>query len=151
MQNSGNILFYFIYLNQIAKKEIPNTDVRNVFIEGPPEKYEIAKRLIEDIIAEQIYLKQNFSHMGEINPFPGPHTLLRIPNKMVGLIIGKNGETVKTIHQKTGCYIFIPKDSKPGEDYRELELSGPAQSVEICKREIISMIHMVSKIYFLLN
>ena len=151
MQNSGNILFYFIYLNQIAKKEIPNTDVRNVFIEGPPEKYEIAKRLIEDIIAEQIYLKQNFSHMGEINPFPGPHTLLRIPNKMVGLIIGKNGETVKTIHQKTGCYIFIPKESKPGEDYRELELSGPAQSVEICKREIISMIHMVSKIYFLLN
>ena len=144
MQNSGNILFYFIYLNQIAKKEIPNTDVRNVFIEGPPEKYEIAKRLIEDIIAEQIYLKQNFSHMGEINPFPGPHTLLRIPNKMVGLIIGKNGETVKTIHQKTGCYIFIPKDSKPGEDYRELELSGPAQSVEICKREIISMIHMVA-------
>ena len=82
--------------------------------------------------------------MGEINPFPGPHTLLRIPNKMVGLIIGKNGETVKTIHQKTGCYIFIPKDSKPGEDYRELELSGPAQSVEICKREIISMIHMVN-------
>ena len=148
MQNSGNILFYFIYLNQIAKKEIPNTDVRNVFIEGPPEKYEIAKRLIEDIIAEQIYLKQNFSHMGEINPFPGPHTLLRIPNKMVGLIIGKNGETVKTIHQKTGCYIFIPKDSKPGEDYRELELSGPAQSVEICKREIISMIHMVGKYIF---
>ena len=80
--------------------------------------------------------------MGEINPFPGPHTLLRIPNKMVGLIIGKNGETVKTIHQKTGCYIFIPKDSKPGEDYRELELSGPEQSVEICKREIISMIHL---------
>ena len=80
--------------------------------------------------------------MGEINPFPGPHNLLRIPNKMVGLIIGKNGETVKTIHQKTGCYIFIPKDSKPGEDYRELELSGPEQSVEICKREIISMIHM---------
>jgi hypothetical protein len=26
--------------------------VRNVFIEGPPEKYELAKKLIEEIIAE---------------------------------------------------------------------------------------------------
>lgn len=127
---------------QIAKKEIPNTDVRNVFIEGPPEKYEVAKRLIEEIIAEQIFLKQNFSHLGEVNPFPGPHTPLRIPNKMVGLIIGKNGETVRNIHQKTGCFIFIPKESRPGEDFRELELSGPPESVEICKREIISMIHL---------
>jgi transcription antitermination factor NusA-like protein len=127
---------------QIAKKEIHNTDLRNVFIEGPPEKYEVAKRMIEEIIAEQIFLKQNFSHLGEVNPFPGPHTPLRIPNKMVGLIIGKNGETVRNIHQKTGCFIFIPKESKQGEDFRELELSGPTDSMEVCKREIISMIHL---------
>lgn len=37
---------------QIAKKEIPNTDVRNVFIEGPQEKYEVARKLVEDIVAE---------------------------------------------------------------------------------------------------
>ena len=70
---------------------------------------------------------------------------------MVGLIIGiiifnlgKNGETIRNIHQKTGCFIFIPKDSRPGEDYRELELSGQNESVELCKREIISMIHLVN-------
>ena len=62
---------------------------------------------------------------------------------MVGLIIGKNGETIRIIHQKTNCFIFIPKESKPGEDFRELELSGPTESVEQCKREIISMIHLV--------
>lgn len=67
---------------------------------------------------------------------------------MVGLIIGKNGETVKTIHQKTGCFIFIPKESRASEDYRELELSGTPESVEICKREIISMIHMVGILNF---
>ena len=90
-----------------------------------------------------------------MNPFPGPHTPLRIPNKMVGLIIGndhllilgKNGETIRNIHQKTGCFIFIPKDSRPGEDYRELELSGHTESVELCKREIISMIHLVIKTF----
>lgn len=46
------------------------------------------------------------------------------------------------IHEKTNCFIFIPKDSKPGEDFRELELSGPAQAVELCKKEITSMIHL---------
>ena len=144
---------------QIAIKAIPNTEVRNVFIEGPPEKYEIAKKLIEEIVSEQISLKErnpffqlnllnnhqvNSSDpsVGQVNPFPGPHTPLRIPNKMVGLIIGRNGETVKTIHEKTKCFIFIPKESRPGEDFRELQLSGPHGSVELCKREIISMIHL---------
>jgi far upstream element-binding protein len=37
---------------QIAKKEIPNTEVRNVFIEGPPDKYEFAKKMVEEIVAE---------------------------------------------------------------------------------------------------
>ena len=143
---------------QIAIRPIPNTDVRNVFIEGPTDKYEIAKKLIEEIVSEQITLKeknpffqlnlintQNLSSdpsVGQSNPFPGPHTPLKIPNKMVGLIIGRNGETVKNIHEKTKCFIFIPKDSKPGEDFRELQLSGPPGSVELCKREIISMIHL---------
>lgn len=143
---------------QIAIKAIPNTEVRNVFIEGPPEKYEIAKKLIEEIVSEQISLKErnpffqlNLMNnqqintdpaVGQVNPFPGPHTPLRIPNKMVGLIIGRSGETVKTIHEKTKCFIFIPKESRPGEDFRELQLSGPPGSVELCKREIISMIHL---------
>lgn len=80
--------------------------------------------------------------MGDTNPFPGPHTRVIIPNKSVGLIIGKNGETVNQIHKKTNAYIFIPKDSPPGQDHRVLELSGTEQSVEMCKREIISMVHL---------
>ena len=127
---------------QIAIKPFPNTNNRYVFIEGPPEKYEIAKKLIEDIISEQIAMKQNFSHLGETNPYPGPYTPLKIPNKMVGLIIGRNGETVKIIHERTQCLIFIPKESRPGEDFRELQLSGSPENVENCKREIISMIHL---------
>ena len=72
---------------QIAIKPYPNTNTRYVFIEGTPEKYEIAKKLIEEIISEQVAMKQNFSHLGETNPYPGPYTPLKIPNKMVGLII----------------------------------------------------------------
>lgn len=37
---------------QVAKKEVENTGFRNVFVDGPPERYEHAKRLIEAIVAE---------------------------------------------------------------------------------------------------
>ena len=127
---------------QIAIEKVPNSSTRNVFIEGPNDKYEIAKKLIEAIICEQINMKQNNAHLGENNPSPGPYTPLKIPNKMVGLIIGRNGETVKTIHSVTKCNIFIPKDSRPGEDFRELQLSGPPECIELCKKEIMSMIHL---------
>ena len=127
---------------QIAITPIPNTKMRYVFIEGPEDRYEIAKKLIEAIIGEQVNMKLNSAHLGESNPNPGPYTLLKIPNKMVGLIIGRNGETVKLIQESTGSDVYIPKDSRPGEDFRELQLSGKPENVEICRREIISMIHL---------
>ena len=127
---------------QIAVKPIPNTKMRYVFIEGPEDKYELAKKLIEAIIAEQVNMKMNSEHLGESNPNPGPYTLLKIPNKMVGLIIGRNGETIKVIQESTKCGVFIPKDSRPGEDFRELQLSGNPENIEVCRREIISMIHL---------
>jgi rRNA processing protein Krr1/Pno1 len=127
---------------QIAITPIPNTKMRYVFIEGPEDRYEIAKKLIEAIIGEQVHMKLNSAHLGETNPNPGPYTLLKIPNKMVGLIIGRNGETVKLIQESTGSDVFIPKESRPGEDFRELQLSGKPENVEICRREIISMIHL---------
>lgn len=37
---------------QVAKKEIPGTSLRNVFIEGPPDKFEGARILIEEIVDE---------------------------------------------------------------------------------------------------
>ena len=127
---------------QIAVKPIPNTKMRYVFIEGPEDKFELAKKLIEAIIAEQVNMKMNSEHLGESNPNPGPYTLLKIPNKMVGLIIGRNGETIKLIQESTKCGVFIPKDSRPGEDFRELQLSGKPENIEVCRREIISMIHL---------
>jgi len=48
--------------------------------------------------------------IGEVNPFPGPYLFLPIPNHVIDVIIGPNGQTIKTLYQKTGGYIFIPKD-----------------------------------------
>ncbi len=37
---------------QVAKKEIPNSSIRNVFIEGAPEKFGGAVKLIEEIVED---------------------------------------------------------------------------------------------------
>jgi transcription antitermination factor NusA-like protein len=33
---------------------------------------------------------------------------LRVPDKFVGLIIGKSGENLKGIAQRSNCRIFVP-------------------------------------------
>ena len=54
----------------------------------------------------------------EVNPFPGPHTFVSIPNAITAFIIGYNGERVRKLHQLTGAYIFVPKDYNTLTDER---------------------------------
>ncbi len=84
----------------------------------------------------------------EINPFPGPHTFVSIPNAVTAFIIGYNGERIRKLHQLTGAYIFIPKDYNTLTDERLIQLSGNDKSVEFCKKEIK---FIVSKVAPLLN
>jgi len=103
---------------QVAKKEVIGKGVRNVFVEGTPERFEQAKKLIDDIVLEARRLNRTQNNLlnvavnAEANPFPGPHVPYPIPNSLIGLIIGKNGETIKQIHNKCGAYVFIPKQTE---------------------------------------
>ena len=82
---------------QVAKKEIPDSNLRNVFVEGPPDRYQKAKEMIEEIIREHRRASDPQIHVGDHNPFDGPHNPIDVPDKFVGLIIGKNGETLRGI------------------------------------------------------
>ena len=35
---------------------------------------------------------------------------MHVPDNLVGLIIGKSGETIKGINRKSGAIVFIPKE-----------------------------------------
>ena len=48
---------------QVAKKQIPNSNLRNVFIEGSLEKYEKARRMIDDIVEEHRKMHLNFQSL----------------------------------------------------------------------------------------
>lgn len=80
----------------------------------------------------------------EVNPFPGPHTFVSIPNQCTAFIIGMNGEKVKKLHQTTGAYIFIPKDYNPLTDERVIQLSGNEKAVKQCQHEIKKIVKDVA-------
>ncbi len=66
--------------------------------------------MIDQIIREHRKGPDQMIHIGERNPFPGPHFKMPIANKMVGLIIGKNGDTLRGIAHRSNAKIFVMKD-----------------------------------------
>jgi hypothetical protein len=113
----------------IAMKEIPNSNLRNIFIEG--ENYLEAKKQIEEIVIHHEKLKLNQNFIGESNPNPGPYVLLIIPDEYSGIVVGKNGDTIKSISEKADCGIFIPNKNRHyyEEMLKALKILGNGQSI----------------------
>jgi hypothetical protein len=93
---------------------------------------------------QQVELQLQLEKQLEINPFPGPHSFVSIPNQCTAFIIGYNGERIRKLHQLTGAYIFIPKDYNTLTDERLIQLSGNDRSVEFCTNEIKYIVQQVA-------
>ena len=67
---------------------------------------------------------------------------IEIPISVVGLLIGKGGETIKQLQQRTGCQIKITKDedNMPGSETRTVILKGTANTIKKARREIAELI-----------
>jgi far upstream element-binding protein len=74
---------------QVARKEVTATNMRNVFVEGTPDRYEIAKKLIDEIVDEHKRLHSNSVTIGDTNPYGEPKARIPIPNNLIGAVIGK--------------------------------------------------------------
>lgn len=59
---------------------------------------------------------------------------------MVGLVIGKGGETIKSINQRTGAYVFIPPEVRYGEVNRSITITGLPEQCAIAKREVMDIV-----------
>jgi hypothetical protein len=53
--------------------------------------------MIEDIIREHRRTNDPIIHVGDTNPFHGNMERLPVPDRYVGLIIGKSGDNLKNI------------------------------------------------------
>ena len=55
--------------------------------------------------------------------------LMMVPDKMVGLIIGRGGEQITRLQAESGCKIQMAQDSQGNLDYKTLILMKVAKNV----------------------
>jgi len=65
---------------------------------------------------------------------------MRLPDDLVGLIIGRGGENIMRMQRETGCRIQITQ-SIPGTKERPCTLSGTQEQIEVCKNMLHEIIH----------
>ena len=125
-------------------------DDLHVCIEGTEEAIERALRDVEKILfdpEQAMRLKsEQLRSLGSSQYGPavdeGNQVEMRVPNGVVGLIIGKGGETIQRIQAQTGGHLQIAKESemKPGETTRLLTLKGTPSAIEDLKKKIEEII-----------
>ncbi|KAL1456726.1 hypothetical protein WDU94_001430 [Cyamophila willieti] len=68
------------------------------------------------------------------------HLEIMIPGPKVGLIIGKGGEMIKQLQEKSGAKMVIVQDNPGQEQEKPLRISGEPQKVEHAKNLVYELI-----------
>jgi len=63
-----------------------------------------------------------------------------VPDRTVGLIIGRGGETIRDIQDKSGCHVNIVGEAKSQNGQRPVNLIGSPQAAEDAKRLIMEIV-----------
>ncbi|KAF8080836.1 hypothetical protein N665_0919s0002 [Sinapis alba] len=125
----------------------PNAATRTVDLTGTPDQISRAEELINEVLQEAETGGTAGSGGGSrrMGGQPGADQfVMKIPNNKVGLIIGKGGETIKSMQANTGARIqVIPLHLPPGDPTpeRTLQIDGTTDQIEHAKQlvnEIIS-------------
>lgn len=82
----------------------------------------------------------NSSGGGGGGGFGGGYQEIMIPGPKVGLVIGKGGETIKQLQEKTGAKMVIIQDGPGQELEKPLRISGDPQKVEHAKQLVFELI-----------
>uniref|UniRef100_A0A0N5A9K3 KH domain-containing protein n=1 Tax=Syphacia muris TaxID=451379 RepID=A0A0N5A9K3_9BILA len=102
-------------------------------VTGRPEDVADAKREIECAAEHFTQIRASRRHSQGGAPAPGHITAyVRVPLRVVGLVVGPKGATIKRIQQDTHTYIITP--SREREPI--FEVTGLPQNVEAARREI---------------
>ena len=73
---------------------------------------------------------------------------MNVANESVGLVIGKQGATIKQLEQQSGARIQIAKECPAGSNMRPITVSGPPASVEQATSLILQKVSGVMPFFF---
>ena len=92
----------------------PGETLRTIIVKGSQEAVEECKRRVDEIVTSKL-------NPGQQPPTGGKGIQrdldtafvmkIAVPNEKVGIIIGKQGITVKSLQERTGCKILIPPEA----------------------------------------
>ena len=66
-----------------------------------------------------------------------------VPASKVGLVIGKGGETIKSINQASGAHTEIDKNAPPDAREKNFVIRGPPECVDRAKQMVMEKIGLV--------
>ena len=72
-------------------------------------------------------------------------TQLMVPDKTVGLIIGRGGETIKDLQEKSGCHVNIVGENKSVGGLRPINLIGSERATALAKELILEIVESDSR------
>eukprot|EP01147_Barroeca_monosierra_P006403 gene6403-283_t len=113
----------------------PGTGYRTFTIRGSAESVRYCKHMLEQKLREDL---------GQAAPAATAapataETLTRvtyIPNDHVGRVIGRQGATIRQIQELSGAHMDIAKECRPGQNQREVTVSGTPAQVQLCEELI---------------
>lgn len=83
---------------------------------------------------------------GQDGPQDGEDFLqIMVPDRTVGLIIGRGGETIRDLQERSGCHINIVGESKSVNGLRPVNLIGTPQASAIAKDLIMEVVDSDSR------
>ncbi|KAJ4789079.1 Far upstream element-binding protein [Rhynchospora pubera] len=118
----------------------PNSPTRSVEIQGTPEQIAKAEQLISEVLAQADAGVSDIVSGRRVGggPQSGAETFqMKIGNNKVGLVIGKGGETIKSMQAKSGARIqVIPLHLPPGDTSTErtVYVDGTEEQIEAAKQ-----------------
>lgn len=125
---------------------IPFSQTRSVDITGSSEQVNRAEQLINDVLAEADIGGSGVLAARKVGntQYGGEQFSMKVPTNKVGLVIGKGGETIKSMQAKSGARIqVIPLHPPPGDTSleRTVQIDGTNEQIEVAKQlvnEVIS-------------
>lgn len=140
---------------QVEKDVQPGTNYKIVHVQGPPEEIRAAKALIGNIIdlAASYEARDSGVAAGPTPASPsggilqGPigdevEEVVLVPNKHVGAVIGKGGETISMLTARSGAKIQVRKDAdhNPNDPQRPITVIGKKEQVDEARRLLMDTV-----------
>lgn len=105
---------------------------RTVYLSGSQDCIDRAKSMIEDT------LNKAKERAGVPNN-PNACTI-KVPHELVGMLIGRGGETIKELKKESGARVDIAKEASDNSQDRMVHISGPPECVEYAKKMVEDML-----------